>query len=166
MKNLQTNSLHSFFAAIVVFLGSLPGLSAEEKPIQKPLPKDFAFRYATEAVAVIPQREDVIQISRAANNPPKEKAFVLSKSFNGIVSRKPISEGDARDIYHQAVKLGIFELKDEYIPDEVEDGGSVTTVSVTANGKTKKVVIASGITVPEIEKLMKLIQAKIFPKED
>lgn len=67
---------------------------------------------------------------------------------------RDLSDAEALEIYQLVLKAGFFEKKDRYAPKDIEFGGSTTTVSITANGKTKEVFIASGAEVPEIKKLI------------
>lgn len=147
---------------MVIFLLNSAFSAAE--PEEKPLPEGFSLERRSWDVGVLPVQEDFIRIKPV--DTAKGKVWMLTAGTTTRHFGKPeetvmrvkkeLTAAQCLTLYNEALKLGFFKMKDVY--SEEEDGGSASSISITADGVTKKVSVYN-TEVPEVDKLTGKIRA-------
>ena len=148
--------------SLVLFL--LNGACMAEKPEDKQVPKGFSFERLSWDVGVLPVEKNFIRIRPV--DTAKGKVYMLTSGTTTrhidkpvettVRVKKELTAAQCLALYNEALKLGFFKMKDVY--SEEEDGGSASSIAITANGITKRVSVYN-TEVPEIDKLTAKIRA-------
>lgn len=163
MERMMHHLTKSVLARILV-LFLLNSTCSAEKPEAREVPKGFSLERLRWDVGVLPVETDFIRIRPV--DTAKGKVYMLTAGTStrhidkpvetAVRVKKTLTTAQCLALYDEAVKLGFFEMRDVY--SEEEDGGSASSISITADGVTKKVSV-SNTEVPEIDRLTARIRA-------
>lgn len=167
MKHKTHPNRRSILSLALALGAMILPLAADEKEKAIEVPDDFTLSITTSDVGVVPATKQFVNI---ASNEKADGKRGFSIAWGEIVqpavkgeaadcaALRDLSDWEALEIYNLVLKIGLFQMKDRYAPEDIEFGGSTSAVTVTANGKTKEIFIASGAEVPEIEKLITAVR--------